>query len=357
MNARSDLSIIVITRNEARHVARTIESMQRSVGHWSQVEMLLVDSASTDETVEIAARYPINIIRLDPTQFLSAAAGRYVGMHHTHGDFIMYMDGDMELMPGWLDKAVPFLQEHPELAGVAGYRRDVHLRDVHLRDGQAVDERDLYRDPQGRPFEVKAFGGAALYRRSALEQVGGFNPYIISDEEPELCMRLRHAGYKLMCLPVLMCKNYTLPINSWDYYVRRSRMGLLLGRGQVLRYHLKTGMLGMALSERASDLFVLAGELLTLFLTLWAIIFRRFRVLFSWYATAVAVLGFYCVKKHSLQKTLMSLTGRMFVTWGIVRGFFVSPQPARNYPTQAEIIKSTRFSKIFDARLLANQSD
>jgi GT2 family glycosyltransferase len=220
------------------------------------------------------------------------------------------------------------------LAGVAGYRRD-----VNLRNGRVVSERDEYRDPQDRPFEVKAFGGAALYRRSALEQVGGFNPYIISDEEPELCMRLRHTGYKLMCLPVLMCKNYTVTVNSWAYYARRLRLGLLLGRGQVLRYHLKTGMLTTALRERASDLFVLAAALFSLSLALWTLFFRRVRLLLSWVTVAGGVLGLYSLKKRSVKQTLMSLLGRLAIAYGIGRGFLIPPKSPADYPTQAEIVK------------------
>jgi glycosyltransferase involved in cell wall biosynthesis len=334
VNTLSDLSIVIIARNEAKIIARAIEAVLRGVEHWPQTEILLVDSASTDGTAEIARQYPINIVRLDPAWFLSAAAGRYIGMHYTRGDLIMYIDGDRELAPGWLAQAVPFILEHPELGGVTGYRRD-----IHVRDGQIVGEQEQGRDPQGRPVQVQHLGSVALYRRSALEQVGGFNPYIISDEEPELCLRLRHAGYKLLRLPYLTCKNYTLPINSWEYCVRRFRKNMWSGYGQVLRYHLKTGLFWRVLRERGTYIPVFAGVLISIVSVLLAVFFRNVWMLILWVFIIGLTLGAYGIKKRSLRRVLMSIVVRSFSAYGVVRGFLMTPKSPTDYPTKAEIVQ------------------
>lgn len=334
MDTFPELSIVIIARNEAENIARAIESVLRAVEHWPQTEILLVDSASTDGTVEIARQYPINIVRLDPSWFLSAAAGRYIGMHHTRGDLIMYMDGDMELAAGWLDQAVPFILEHPELAGVAGYRRD-----IYTRNGQIVGEQDYGRNPQGRSVKVRYFAGAALYRRSALEQVGGFNPYIISDEEPELCMRLRHAGYKLTRLPYLMCKNYTLPVKSWDYFVRRFRTNLWLGHGQVPRYHLRTGLFWTCLLERGTYVVYLAGVLISIISLLLTLFSGNILFFGTWALIVGAFFAVYWIKKRSLRQTWLSILHQSFAAYGAVRGFLITPRSPEEYPTDAEIIQ------------------
>ena len=245
MQTSTDLSIVVIARNEAENIARAIESVLQAVDCCPHTEIVLVDSASTDETVEIARQYPIDIVRLKPSWVLSAAAGRYIGMHYTRGDLILYLDGDMELITDWLDQAIPFLLARPELAGVTGYRRD-----IYRRDGKTVGEQDERFGSEGYPVEVSSFGGGALYRRSALEQVCGFNPYIISEEEPELCMRLRHAGYKLVCLPHLMNRHYCIPPKSLAGHLRRTRLNMFLGFGQNLRYHWGTSLFWTYLLER-----------------------------------------------------------------------------------------------------------
>jgi glycosyltransferase involved in cell wall biosynthesis len=334
MSELPDLSIVIIARNEAENIARAIESALRAAEPYPQAEVLLVDSASTDATVEIARRYPINIVRLNPAWFLSAAAGRTIGMRHTRGDLIQYVDGDMELAAGWLEQAVPFLVEHPELAGVTGYRHD-----IYMRDGAIVHEQDVDRAPHGQPVEVRHFAGAALYRRPALERVGGFNPYLFSEEEPELSMRLRRAGYKLMYIPYLICKNRTLPVNSWEYSVRRLRKNLWLGYGQALRYHLKSGMFWMTFWERGSYAAYLIGVLISIVSLLFALLGGNISLLVAWVLIVAALLAVYAIKKRSLRETWLSLALRTFIVYGAVRGFFIPPRPPEDYPTHVEVVQ------------------
>ncbi|MBN1449860.1 MAG: glycosyltransferase [Anaerolineales bacterium] len=337
MDKMPGLSVVIITRNEEKHIARAIESVLATVENWPAVEIVLVDSASTDNTVSIASSYPISIIRLRPEWFLSASAGRYIGMKNTCGDLLMYLDGDMELIKGWLEQAVPILLNDQKLAGIAGYRRD-----IYIQDGRTINERDEGCVSSQHPVEVQHFGGAALYRRSALEQVGGFNPHIISDEEPELCMRLRYAGYKLICIPLLMCKNYTLPIRSWHYFIHRLQTNLWLGHGQVPRYHLRTGMLRMVIRERGSFVAIiyLAGLMISLVVILLALLCGNFLFLGIWLSAVVVFLLAYWVRKGSLEEMLRSIVHQSCVVYGTVRGFMIRPRPFEDYPTDVEVIQT-----------------
>jgi glycosyltransferase involved in cell wall biosynthesis len=335
MNAWPSISIVIIARNEAKNIARAIESVLRAVEHWPQAGILLVDSASTDETVEIASQYPITIVRLDPSWFLSASAGRHIGMHYTRADLMAYLDGDMELAPAWLDRAVPFLLEHPEAAGVDGY-----FRNVYIRDGQIIHEQDVRRNPPGTISEVTFFGGAAVYWRSALESVGGFNPYLVSLEEPELCMRLRYAGYKLFRLPYCMCKHYGPPFRSWQDSIRRFRKNLWVGYGQVPRYHLRTGLLWTALREwDAYSVIFLAGILIFIIIVLFAFVLQNGWLLVAWVLVLSAVLVTFWIKKRSLREALLSLVVQGLVAYSAVRGFLMSPRSPVDYPTDVEVIR------------------
>lgn len=334
MDTFPDLSIVIIARNEVENIARAIESVLRGVEHWPQTEIVLVDSASTDETVEIARQYPINIVRLRPSWFLSAAAGRYIGMHYTRGDLILYMDGDMELVTGWLDQAVPFILEHPEVAGVTGY-----LCDVHMHNGQVISEQNQYCDSEGRPVEVQHFGGAALYRRSALEQVGGFNPYLIADEEPELCMRLRYAGYKLIHLPYLISRHYCIPPKSLAGQLRRARLNYFSGLGQVPRYHLGTRLFWIYLKERGSYVVYFIGVLISITTLLLTLFSGNIAFFGAWMLIVGAFLLVFLIKKRSLRKTCLSLLLQSFNAYGAVCGFLMTPRSPEEYPTDAEIIQ------------------
>jgi glycosyltransferase involved in cell wall biosynthesis len=334
VDALTDLSIVIIARNEAKNIARAIESVLRAVEHWPQTEILLVDSASTDATVETAKQYPINIVRLDPNWFLSVAAGRHIGMHYTRGELVLHMDGDMELDPEWVNQSVSFILDHPQVAAVGGY-----WRNIYMRDGQIISEEDQNRDPQGRVLQVQYVGGASLYRRSAILQVGGFQPFIRGEEDVDLCMRLRHAGYKIVRLPYRMSRHYCIPPRSWAGNLRRLRLDLFLGHGQVPRYHLKTNLFWTYLLERGTFVVYLIGMLISLITLLLTLLLGNIALFGIWVLIVVAFLLVFSIKKRSLRKTLLSCLLQTLVTYSAVRGFLMTPRSPAEYPTDAEIVQ------------------
>ena len=330
-----ELSVVIIARNEAKNIARAIESVLRATKNRPQTEILLVDSASTDETVEIASRYPINIVRLDPTWFLSVAAGRYIGTLYSRGSLILHMDGDMELDPEWVDRSVTYALEHPEVAAVGGY-----WRNVYMKDGQIVGEEDQCRDPQGRVLEVELVGGASLHRRSAVQQVGGFQPFIKGEEDVILCVGLRHAGYKVVQLPYLMSRHYCMSEKTLAGNIRRLRSNLWLGYGQVPRYYLGTPLCWMYLSEQGQFVAHCAGifiSLATLLLTLFS---GNIAFFGGWLLTVLAVILVFAIKKRSLSQALLSFTIHIFIIYSTVRGFLMVPRSPAEYPTDAEVVQT-----------------
>jgi len=179
------LSVVIIARNEESTMGRSLEAMVQDLKGLDG-EIVLVDSASSDRTVSIAESYPVRIIRLEQSPLLSPAAGRYIGTRVSKGEFIFFLDGDMVLISGWLAKGLEEMRD-PQIAGVAG-------RLYHVNPG----EEPSFDHPDTLPLgEVTTFGGAAVYRRAALDACGTFNPYIKGEEEAELGHRLRSGGYRL----------------------------------------------------------------------------------------------------------------------------------------------------------------
>ena len=334
MRTSPGLSVVLIARNEENNIARAVESVLSAVALYAATEIVLVDSASIDGTVEIAGRYPINIVRLGSSWFLSAAAGRYIGTYYTRGSLVLYMDGDMELGREWLDQAISFAVDHGDVAGVTG-----HVHDIYVRDGQIASEQGPVGDLGKGPMEVKHFGGVGLYRRSALEQVGGFNPYFISDEEPELCIRLRDAGHKLVSLPLIAARHYCIPQKSLSGQLRRVRMNLFLGFGQIPRYHLGTRLFWIYLRERGSYVVYLAGMVLTLVALLLTLFTRDVVYLGGWVLIVSGFLSIYLIRKRSLRKFGQSLLFHTLAALNSVRGFLKAPRSPDEYPTKAEIVR------------------
>jgi glycosyltransferase involved in cell wall biosynthesis len=329
-----DLSIVIIARNEAKNIARGIESVLKAVRHHPNAEILLVDSASDDATVEIARQYPISIMRLPADWFLSVGAGRLIGMQYTLGELVLHMDGDMELDLDWVDRSVAYMRQQVDAGAVGGY-----YRNIFIIDGQIIGEQDVHHEPGDRIQEVRYVGGAALYRRSAIEAMGGFQPYIRGEEGVYMSLGIRHAGYKVVQLPYLMSKHYCVPPQSMEYSRRRLSLNMWLGFGQVPRYYLGTRLFWTYLNERGSFMIYLLGVAMTL-VTLLATIFSKKGAVFGgWMLIQVIFLSVFIIRKRSLRKILASLYAHTGIAVSAVRGFLIRPRSAAEYPLNAEVVQ------------------
>ena len=120
----SDLGIVTIGRNEGERLRRCLNSL---VGHGLPV--VYVDSNSTDGSVELARSMGVEVVELDLSLPFTAARARNAGFARleqlTPGiGFVQFVDGDCEVVPGWLDRACAVLKERPDVAVVFGRRRE-----------------------------------------------------------------------------------------------------------------------------------------------------------------------------------------------------------------------------------------
>jgi glycosyltransferase involved in cell wall biosynthesis len=330
-----ELSVILISKNQEWNIARLVESVLEQLSDVQSKEVMLVDSASSDQTVDIARNYPIRILRLAPDQPLTPSAGRYIGYINTSGKFILFLDGDMELCSGWLELAQATARRISEAAVFTGFRIECSktgLCDDHDAAHQQVN-------PEASTIEVTDVnfaGGAAMYRRSVLEQVGTFNPYLQSDEEPELCMRIRHAGYRVLSLDYPIVYHYSDPIEELSTLVGRWKRGLYLGFGQNFRYHLKTGMLWPYLKLRGHGCVPVLGIGAGVASLLLSVLTQRW-IWFGlwWLALALIVVGD-AIRKGSIHRTVYSLLHRILIADGMIRGFLKKPLAPSSYPQDVE---------------------
>jgi glycosyltransferase involved in cell wall biosynthesis len=330
-----DISVVMITRNQEWNVARLIESVIQGTIHIDTCQIMLVDSASIDRTPDIACLYPINVVRLQENQPLSAAAGRYVGYLHTSGRFILFLDGDMALSSGWIQQALTILGQRPNIACITGKIIDRPLESI---DRPAIEYENKV--VTGNLQEISSCGGASLYRRIILDQVGPFNPYLISDEEPELCFRIRHAGYKIMRLGIPIAYHYTAPHDKISTVFGRRQRGLYCGAGQNLRYYLGTPLFWNYLSEKryiCSTAFATLIGAISLVLSI-----ATHKWLWIGIGTMVLV-GFISVetlRKKSFYSTMYSFIKRLIVLEAIFHGFFMHPYSPHSYPARVDLLKT-----------------
>ena len=108
------VSILIKALNEEDNIAEAIESAIAALDGLSG-EIILADSLSTDATVEIAEKYPIQIVTLAQAKDRSCGVGGQLGYQYSAGDYICQMDGDQRLYRGFLAAAIECLEadQHP----------------------------------------------------------------------------------------------------------------------------------------------------------------------------------------------------------------------------------------------------
>ncbi len=338
----TELSIVLISKNQAWNIARLIESVLQATASITTREIILVDSASTDETAELAGSYPITVLRLQPGP-LTPASGRYIGYKRTRGEFVLFLDGDMELLQGWLEDALGAMRGAPQ-AGIMMSSRIIDLLPP------AADEKtpppEIVRTSAPKEVSYASFvaGGAALYRRAVLEQVGTFNPHLKSDEEPELCLRIRHAGYRILLLDYPIVRHYSIAQETLSGLLGRRRRKFLMGVGQCFRYHMGSNLFWPYVRERGMWSLTAAMCVATgLGAFFWSLATRNFIWTGLWIFLLALLIAAAAWRKRSLRRALLSVFHRLLMIEGLLRGFLMKPLPPESYPQNAEVIRDFRF--------------
>lgn len=223
-------SVVVITRNEEAVIGNCLRSVSQGFAGY-RYEVIVVDSASTDQTVAIARGSGARVIRLTNSVPLRPSVGRCVGLRASRGKWILFLDGDCVLDPAWLAPAAQAFKAEPGLAGVAGEMEHIPLS----RDREA--KRFVYAYPNSDYREADYLAGSAAYKREVLDIAGGFNPFLYASEEAELGARLRKHGYVLRRLRIPMTKHfYKYRGETVTELLRRIGRGYYVGMGQFVRY-------------------------------------------------------------------------------------------------------------------------
>jgi GT2 family glycosyltransferase len=331
------LAAVVIARNEEALIARCLESVLRAVAPYGACAVVLVDSCSRDRTVEIARRFPIEIVEMRPDAPLSAALGRLVGERRTASRYVLFVDGDTEIAPGWLPAALEYLERHPDVGGVAG-----KLREVYYRDGRRIGGREDLFEVGPVPEEADQLGGNAVYRRRALEAAGSFNPYIVSYEEAELAERLRRAGYRVVRLPVELGTHHTDERLSLDELRRHVEENLIRGYGQTLRVALGQGLFWVHARRMRRNLQTLALLAAGILAGATSLVLRDPRWILGWALGCLAVVLAFMVRSRSVVKPLRLV--RSWVVWSgpLVLGFLERPRDPRQLDLGAVVARVSR---------------
>jgi glycosyltransferase involved in cell wall biosynthesis len=209
------VSVVVIGRNEGQRLQRCLDSIAAMSRRGFEVEVIYVDSDSTDGSVALAEAANARTIALKPAR-PSAALGRNAGWRISKGSFVLFLDGDTILHPEFVADSLTDLSRD-NIGIVWGNLRELYPdRSLYIR----VLDLDWIYPPGYTPF----CGGNALYRRSILEATNGFDDTLVAGEEPELCQRITALGFRILHADRPMA-GHDLAITRWKQYWKRCTRG------------------------------------------------------------------------------------------------------------------------------------
>ena len=321
------VSVVIKALNEQDNIAAAIESALvalQDVGG----EVILADSCSTDGTVREASRFPVRIVQLAHQRDRSCGAGPQLGYQHSQGEYIYIMDGDMKMVPGFLEQALAFLAQHPEIAGVGGRVVELNQESLEYRERS---ERERRVEAHRSPGQVDRLDGGGLYRRRAIEEAGYFSDRNLhSYEEFDLGVRLRSLGWKLWRLPADAVTHYGHDTPPYALLRRRWQSRYACGLGELVRGALGQPQMKLVLRGlRELRLYtaVIAWWATLAVLALWPMpAAARVALLLAAAACPLAVMAW---RKRSLARALYSVVSWCVHAAGLVRGLFTPRRPPR----------------------------
>jgi GT2 family glycosyltransferase len=209
---------VVIPHWKGRNVLRhCLLSLRKTT--YSGYQIVVVDNGSSDGTRQmLEEEFPEVIVAASPVN-LGFAAGCNLGIRSCHTPFVVLLNNDTEVDPGWLGPLVEAADRDGRIGAVQAKMRSLKERSRFDYCGAAGGEIDLFGYPfaWGRLFDTLeedhgqyeeerdvfwASGAAVLLRQKALDKVGLLEESFFAHmEEIDLCWRLQWAGYRILVAP------------------------------------------------------------------------------------------------------------------------------------------------------------
>jgi len=210
-NSLPFVSIVVIGRNESDNLDHTFHAIGKMDYPQSKLELIYVDTGSSDNSVEIARKYTGNVYE-EHSVWPSSGLARNRGIQESGHEIIHFIDGDIAIDPDYLKKAIKQISE-PGVDAVTGYftERDMNSYFNRImairRDG--IDHKKHF---------CESTNGGGTYLKKALIHVDGYDERILKGQESELGYRFREAGYKIIFIDSVQ-GSHNFDLNGWaDFF-------------------------------------------------------------------------------------------------------------------------------------------
>jgi len=179
------VSVVITTYNRPRLLPRAVESARRAS---SDVEIIVVDDASTDETDEVCrGLHGVRYLRAERNQ--GVAGARNLGLLASTGEYVNFLDDDDMRLPGTLDEQAEVLDSTPDAGLVYG---QAHMGDQDCAPtGSFYPERCLQGDVFWELLEQNFIPcGSVLFRKSCVQRIGLLDKHVAGIDDWDLWVRI-----------------------------------------------------------------------------------------------------------------------------------------------------------------------
>ncbi len=202
------VSIITVNYNQAEVTCALLASLDKTT--YPNLEVIVVDNHSTeDDPTVIKKRYPNIVFIQNPINYGFAAGNNY-GLMRARGEYVMLLNNDIEVPPGFLEPLVAKLENHPEIGAVsprikfyyqpdtiqyAGYTPIDRVTIRNTAIGYREKDKGQYNEDRETAY---AHGAAMMVPMRVVKEIGLMSYiFFLYYEEADWCERILRAGYKI----------------------------------------------------------------------------------------------------------------------------------------------------------------
>lgn len=232
------VSIIIPVRNRPEDISTCLQSLAGLAYPVDNLEIIVVDDASTDNTPKVISEFPVNLIALK--EHRQASYCRNLAARKAGGDILAFIDSDCLADPLWLQDLVPAFTD-PSVGAVGGivgayYKESTLDRYEEVKSSLIVSRRVRRSQDNDRAFYVPACN--LLVRRDLFLELGGFGEELFVGEDVDFCWRMQDAGHHLEFRPAgkIFHKHRN---RLWPFCARRFDYGT--SEPMLQRLHMKRG--------------------------------------------------------------------------------------------------------------------
>lgn len=217
--SESKISIVIPAHNEATRIALTLGALRHQTYPPDLIEIIVVDNNCTDETASIALSYGTRVVT---ERHPGVAWAREAGWRVAQGEIVLSTDADVQPSRFWVEDMMEKFVQHPEVVGITGGLRFYDKPKWFNALAAMMNPLLVFLGFLMSRGVYNFTGNNMAARRSAYEQVGGFNTNLRFGEDMDLARRLRKVG-KIRFYPGLVMRvsgrRYTLNKAFWRYFL------------------------------------------------------------------------------------------------------------------------------------------